>query len=84
MNPDGTWDKSFAASLDKYVTGVLPQEEGKFLVGGWFRNLGRYKSNYLVRLNPDGSLDETLPPWNHKWDRPIMRMVSRNDGMVVV
>lgn len=84
LNPDGTTDKSFVPSLDKYVTGVLSQEEGKFLVGGWFRDLGRSKRNYLVRLNPDGSLDETLPPWNPQWDRPILRMVSRNDGLVVV
>ena len=41
LNPDGTLDKSFVPSLDRYVTGVLPQEEGKFLVGGWFRDLGR-------------------------------------------
>jgi uncharacterized delta-60 repeat protein len=84
FNMDGTGDKSFMSIFDKDVTGLIPQEDGKILAGGFFRGMGRYKRDYLVRLNHDGSLDETLPPWYPTQDRNIRMMKRRSDGTIVV
>ena len=59
LNPDGTRDTTFnsplgaAANDEVEIIKLLP--DGKMLVGGIFRVSGNL--TYLVRLNPDGSLD---------------------------
>lgn len=58
LNSDGSQDISFeaqvSAALD-YITQVKVLENGKLIVGGWI-----LETTGFVRLNPDGSVDDSF------------------------
>jgi len=62
-HPNGTPDATFKALPDQYVTCMTVLDDGRLIIGGWFRNIGRNASSnsvncpYIARLTPDGSLD---------------------------
>jgi uncharacterized delta-60 repeat protein len=62
LNPDGTRDNYFdvgtGANGDIYT--FAPQLDGKVLVGGYFTTFNGQGRNQLVRLNADGSLDNSF------------------------
>lgn len=62
INPDGSKDNTFnpghGADGTIYTTVVLP--DGKIIIGGKFRSYNNIQKKYLVRLNPDGTIDETF------------------------
>lgn len=63
LNPDGSLDRTFPVMIPDYtVTCIAFQADGKILVGGKFSQVSPSKTerNCLVRLNPDGSVDESL------------------------
>src|SRR5262249_24216447 len=65
LNADGTLDNEFnpgVASGREIVWTLALQADGKILVGGDFRRLGRQTRNFLGRLNPDGSVDQQFNP----------------------
>lgn len=57
-------DASFVPpALNSVVTVTMPLSDGKLLVGGYFTNVdGVGAQDYLIRLNSDGSLDQTFTP----------------------
>src|SRR5437870_5760243 len=58
LNVDGSIDYSFnSGNVDATVTSILPQNDGKILVGGSFTVLGGQSIAYFGRLNPDGTPD---------------------------
>ncbi|MGA2299038.1 MAG: T9SS type A sorting domain-containing protein, partial [FCB group bacterium] len=66
LNFDGSIDTTFnvGEGFDDEVYTITIQNDGKILVGGL---LGSYKKNYnynpyLIRLNPDGSVDSSFRP----------------------
>jgi len=65
LNSDGSVDNTFVTGtgFDSPLTGVLSislQSDGKILVGGGFANYNGTSANGIVRLNTDGSADETF------------------------
>ena len=48
---------SFNPGANSNVLAIAIQTDGKVLVGGDFTSIGPRATNYLARLNPDGSLD---------------------------
>ena len=67
LNSDGTVDNTFniGTGFDNSVESIAIQSDGKILVGGWFNeyNFNQYfglYNNRLIRLNSDGSVDDTL------------------------
>ncbi|HEY5915345.1 MAG TPA: delta-60 repeat domain-containing protein [Verrucomicrobiae bacterium] len=67
LNPDGTADTNFTASLDHccpgiYANSLALQADGKILIGGSFDTLNGQLALNLARLNSDGSLDSTFNP----------------------
>jgi len=68
LNTDGTIDNSFnmgtgfggmyIASIDWMK--VVIQSDGKIIVGGYFTSYDGYSSSGLVRINTDGSYDNTF------------------------
>lgn len=66
LNADGTVDTGFVANLNWIVRCVLPQRDGKILVGGQFTQVnngsGNEPRNYIARLNENGTLDTTFNP----------------------
>lgn len=62
LNADGSLDASFNALIapNSPVNVILRQADGKFLVGGQFTVVNGAAKNRIVRLNSDGSLDNTF------------------------
>ena len=62
LNPDGSRDESFnlGKGLNSSVYTIAVQADGKILVGGNFTKFQDNNQNYLIRLNPDGSKDNTF------------------------
>lgn len=83
LDSNGDKDISFKAP---YITAldVAVQDDGKILVGGSFRSLTtqkgyRYRNLLgLIRLNADGSVDETFKPWTDNLFKPIASPNSSN------
>ncbi|MEP6946268.1 MAG: FG-GAP-like repeat-containing protein [Acidobacteriota bacterium] len=59
---DGTLDSSFSVlfSASANVMAFIQQADGKFMVGGAFTGVDGFSRPNLVRLNSDGSLDQTF------------------------
>lgn len=63
LNPDGTLDNTFnttGAGFDSSPSSLVVQSDGKILVAGDFSNYNGTSRNYIARLNPDGTLDNTF------------------------
>jgi uncharacterized delta-60 repeat protein len=62
LNSDGTRDTSFdvGTGFDSTVQSIQTQSDGKILVGGQFTTYQGVSSNYIIRLNSDGTRDNTF------------------------
>lgn len=62
LNADGTVDASFNTGIgaDDEVNALAIQDDGKILVGGEFAKINSEYGGGIVRLNADGSIDETF------------------------
>lgn len=63
LNPDGTLDSAFAPSgtgLDGSVSAITVQPDGRVLAAGSFSSYNGQAARSLIRLNPDGTRDETF------------------------
>jgi uncharacterized delta-60 repeat protein len=63
LNSDGTIDNTFniGSGFNGGVTSIALQPDGKILVGGYFNNYNGTFSNYIIRLNSDGSSAPPVP-----------------------
>lgn len=64
LNEDGTVDTSFdpGSGANNRVTAVVPQTNGKVIVGGLFTSFNGTNRNRIARLNGNGGLDTTFAP----------------------
>ena len=62
LNTDYTVDTSFVigTGFNNRVTVITPQSDGKLLVGGLFTSYSSVTKNRIVRLNTDGSIDNSF------------------------
>ena len=62
INADGSFDNSFTngTGANAFITKVLHQPDGKVLAFGDFATFNGYNRNSVVRLNSDGTIDETF------------------------
>jgi uncharacterized delta-60 repeat protein len=63
INPNGSRDTSFdigGNGLDSWGRVIKPLSNGQIMVGGWFQNYRGKTSNRIVRINPDGSPDNSF------------------------
>ncbi|HVY70385.1 MAG TPA: hypothetical protein VHH73_10685, partial [Verrucomicrobiae bacterium] len=75
LNADGTVDASFgldANGPNSAIYAFEPLPDGKFLVGGNFTQWGTGQRIGLVRLNADGTLDNTLDLKLNDWVHAIV------------
>ena len=89
LNRDGLVDTNFLASgveSGREVYWAMPQPDGKLLVGGWFNYFNGAPRTNLVRLHPDGRLDDSftasvdvLNP-----DSYVYPMAEQPDGKILV
>jgi uncharacterized delta-60 repeat protein len=61
---DGTLDVTFnpGSGFNGSVNTIEVQSDGRILVGGSFSSFNGVSRNNIVRLNPDGTLDDTFNP----------------------
>ncbi|MBT9170635.1 MAG: hypothetical protein DDT18_00979 [Actinobacteria bacterium] len=81
LNPDGSSDISFNASVNDSIRSIALQPDGRILIGGWFAFVNGIVRSCFARLNPDGSLDMSFNPI------PICRVetvVIQPDGRILV
>ena len=62
LNPDGTKDQTFniGNGANNYMKNVCIQNDGKIIVIGDFTTFNGSVANKIVRLNPNGSVDNTF------------------------
>ncbi len=62
LNPDGTLDTSFSvgSGFNGAVQSLYLQPDGKVVAAGRFTSFSGTPRRYFARLNPDGSLDDTM------------------------
>lgn len=94
LNRDGSLDQGFQNSviIDKneefFNARVLAiHEDGKIVVGGNFDRFGQGPNgNMIVRLNSDGTIDQSFDPGSgfRKFDGSVREIIPLPDGKVIV
>ncbi len=83
LNQDGTLDNSFdsGTGFNVFPKVIVPQTDGKILVGGSFTSYNGVSRNRLARLNSDGSLDI---PFNPNLDNTVNTITLQTDGKILI
>ena len=94
VNPDGSHDSSFTASLSVErgqlcsVHSLAVQSDGKILLGGFFTSVGGMARTNIARLNPNGSLDPsfltTLAGFGVNQEVPVRGIAVQDDGKILI
>lgn len=87
LNTNGSLDTSFNPGTGPNhiieVVKVLPS--GKILVAGQFGSFNGYSQKGLVRLNNDGTVDETFVcDLNASSNSPVLNIALQNDGKILL
>ena len=85
LNGNGAPDDSFniGAGASAIVWDVAIQPDGRILVAGAFDQFNDRKAGYLVRLNPDGSLDPGFQAGSGA-DAEVLALALQKDGKILV
>jgi uncharacterized delta-60 repeat protein len=87
LNADGSLDTSFAPTgtgLNNGVKAVAIDTNGKILVGGGFTSYNGAPSNYIARLNSDGSLDTSFAPTGTGLNNAVQAIAIESSGKILV
>jgi len=82
--PDGSLDPEFLAGsgFDDEVKSIAIQPDGKIIIGGYFTKFNALPANRIVRLNADGSMDETFNT-GLGFDGPVETIAIQTDGKIL-
>lgn len=85
LNADGSVDTTFASGsgANGSVYAVAVQPNGRILVAGDFSTFNERPFNRVVRLNLDGSVDDTFNPGSGP-DGPVMALALQTDGKPMI
>ena len=85
LNADGTLDLSFDPQLGftTSVNALALQSDGKIIVGGFFNLFNGVSKNRIVRLNTDGSLDESFVVGTG-FNNAVYSVAVQTDGKIIV
>ena len=91
LNSNGSIDTSFSIGSGFYsevvyntaVRSIVVQSDGKVLVGGFFTSYNGTSTNYIVRLNTDGSIDTSFSVGSG-FDNTVWSIAVQSDGKVLV
>jgi uncharacterized delta-60 repeat protein len=88
-NADGSRDQQFGniASLtgpNRNVLAVVAQPDGKVVIGGSFFSYNGSVSNYIARLNVDGSKDLGFNAGGTGFDKRVNALAIQPDGKIIV
>lgn len=85
LSEDGTPDPGFRSPgrVDGAVHAVSVDHQGRILLGGAFRRIGSVSSASVIRLKPDGTVDESFVRGEGANGPVHALFVQPDDGMVV-
>lgn len=83
--PDGALDPAFdpGSGFNSAVKAVAVQPDGKILAGGQFTQLNGLEVNRIVRLNNDGTQDNSFNSGSG-FDGTVQAILIQSDGQIVV
>ncbi|MBY0435859.1 MAG: fibronectin type III domain-containing protein, partial [Cyclobacteriaceae bacterium] len=85
LNSDGSLDNTFDPGIGANTTvrTAIVQSDGKILIGGAFTSYGGVSSNYIARINSDGSPDNafTTGTGANSW---IYSIILQTDGKILI
>ena len=86
LNVNGTLDGTFAVGTgpDSTVRSILVQPDGSLVVGGSFTNFDGMARNFLLRLNPSGTLDTNFMAGEVGGNGSVLSLVQQTDGKLLV
>ena len=87
LNADGSIDSSFDPHYFEAVGAILVQPDGKILVGGFttINQGGTTIAPAILRLNPDGSLDQSFSPISMESSGLFVTSITlQPDGKIVI
>jgi gliding motility-associated-like protein/uncharacterized delta-60 repeat protein len=87
LNSDGAFDASFNSLINSQLDGridVLALQGDKIIAGGRFQNINTDDSEYIARLNADGTLDLAFNASNVGFNNPVTALEVQPDNKVVV
>jgi uncharacterized delta-60 repeat protein len=86
MNANGTPDTGFILGdgFGNFVFTTAIQPDGKIIVGGMFNSLNGIPTNYLTRLNGDGSIDNIWNPSGTGAGNEVYTSTLQPDGKVII
>ncbi|MCU0436394.1 MAG: putative Ig domain-containing protein [Raineya sp.] len=86
LNADGTLDNTFSigTGFDNSVDVMSLQPDGKILVAGGFNDYNGTTCSDVVRLNSNGSLDNTFSPTGTGFDSAPRIFLFQSDGKILV
>jgi len=85
LNSDGSRDSSFNSGIgfNNGVEKIVIQPDGKILVGGFFVSYDGITANRIIRLNPDGSRDNTFDVGD-KANASVDSIALQSNGKILV
>jgi uncharacterized delta-60 repeat protein len=85
LNSDGTIDNTFniGDGFNSTLLSITLQPDGKILVGGAFTNYNGTFRNYIIRLNSDGTIDNTFNIGNG-FNDAVFSIQTQPDGKILV
>ncbi|MCX6824098.1 MAG: delta-60 repeat domain-containing protein, partial [candidate division SR1 bacterium] len=85
LNSDGTKDSSFimGSGFNDMVWALALQSDGKIIVGGMFTNYSGVTANRIIRLNSDGTKDNTFNIGSGCNDM-VKQIIIQSDGKIIV
>ncbi len=85
LNTDGSVDNSFntGTGFSNTAQEIVIQDDGKILVGGWFASYNEEAAKRLIRLNTDGTRDNSFNI-GAGFDSPVESIIILNDKRTLV
>ncbi|MCU0440571.1 MAG: putative Ig domain-containing protein [Raineya sp.] len=88
LNTDGSLDMSFerGTGFNGSVIAITKQPDGKILVGGFVSSFNQTKIGRIIRLHPDGSVDNSFqtPILELDYDYGVYEIELQPDGKILV
>jgi len=86
LNPDGTRDATFnvGTGFNVFASRVLVQSDGKIVVVGGFTTYSGSSQSGIVRLNTDGTIDNTFNIGTGVANNQLTSLAIQSDGKYVV
>jgi uncharacterized delta-60 repeat protein len=85
LNEDGTLDDTFnpGAGVNAWLYSIAIQDDNKIILGGDFTSYNETARNRIVRVNTDGSIDDTFNPGTGANNR-VYSIVIQNNGKIII